>query len=70
MFATDRHRLRARGPWSRATTSKRARLNAMRHVLSLVDYTHKDHEIVGIPDPLIVGPASQVFEHGERPETS
>jgi len=59
-------------PWNvvKSNDKRRARLNAMRHVLSAVDYTHKDHEIVGIPDPLIVGPASQVFEHGERPETS
>jgi hypothetical protein len=27
----------------------------MRHVLSLFDYGDKDHDIVGEPDPLIVG---------------
>jgi polyphosphate kinase len=40
----------------------------MRHVLSLFDYTNKDPEIVGAPDPLIVGPASDLFEDDERPE--
>jgi hypothetical protein len=37
----------------------------MRHVLSLHDYTNKDIELVGSPDPKILGPAAQVLEHGE-----
>ena len=37
---------------------KRARINAMRHVLSKFDYDNKDHEVVGVPDPLIVGRAT------------
>jgi polyphosphate kinase 2 len=58
----------ADAPWTvvKSNDKKRARLEAMRHVLSLFDYTDKDDEIVGRPDPLIVGPASRVFEQGER----
>lgn len=46
-------------PWTvvKSNDKKRARVNAMRHVLSLFDYDGKDHDIVGTPDPLIVGRA-------------
>lgn len=33
-----------------------ARLEAMRYMLSRIEYTHKDPQIVGTPDPLIVAP--------------
>jgi hypothetical protein len=33
----------------------------MRHVLSLFDYENKDHELVGKPDPQIVGRARDVI---------
>jgi polyphosphate kinase 2 (PPK2 family) len=36
---------------------KRARINAMRFVLAKSDYDDKDDEVVGEPDPLIVGRA-------------
>lgn len=54
-------------PWTvvKSNDKKRARLEAMRHVLSLYDYTDKDVELVGSPDPKILGPAAQVLEHGE-----
>jgi polyphosphate kinase len=39
----------------------------MRYVLSQFDYPRRDESIVGVPDPLIVGPASEVYEHGETP---
>jgi polyphosphate kinase len=39
----------------RSNDKKRARLNAMRHFLSQFEYPGKDAEVVGIPDPLIVG---------------
>ena len=44
-------------PWTvvKSNDKKRARLNAMRHVLNLFDYSGKDAEVVGTPDPLIVG---------------
>ena len=54
----------ADAPWVivKSNDKKRARLNAMRHFLSTVDYPDKDHEVVGTPDPLIVGRAAQVLQ--------
>ncbi|WP_374222848.1 polyphosphate kinase 2 [Williamsia sp. CHRR-6] len=51
-------------PWTvvKSNDKKRARVNAMRHVLSLFDYDGKDHEVVGTPDPLIVGRARDLLE--------
>jgi polyphosphate kinase len=46
-------------PWIvvKSNDKKRARINAMRHLLAKLDYDDKDHEVVGEPDPLIVGRA-------------
>jgi polyphosphate kinase 2 len=46
------------GPWTvvRSNDKKRGRLEAMRVVLSQLDYDGKDEAVVGSPDPLIVGP--------------
>ncbi|MGZ5392629.1 MAG: polyphosphate kinase 2 [Mycobacterium sp.] len=46
-------------PWTvvKSNDKKRARVNAMRYVLSKFDYDNKDHEVVSRPDPLIVGRA-------------
>ena len=46
-------------PWTvvKSNDKKRARVNAMRFVLSKFDYDNKDHDVVGRPDPLIVGRA-------------
>jgi polyphosphate kinase len=54
-------------PWTvvKSNDKKRARVEVMKHVLSRFDYEGKNRDIVGTPDPLIVGPASQVFEQGE-----
>ena len=43
-------------PWTiiRSNDKKRARLNAMRYFLSQFEYEHKDHEVVGTPDPKLV----------------
>ncbi|KGM18622.1 MULTISPECIES: polyphosphate kinase 2 [Corynebacterium] len=43
-------------PWItiKSNDKKRARINAMRYVLSKFEYAGKDHEVVGEPDPLIV----------------
>jgi polyphosphate kinase 2 len=56
-------------PWVvvKSNDKKRARLGAMRHVLSLFDYPNRNPAVVEPPDPLIVGPASKVYEHGETP---
>jgi polyphosphate kinase 2 len=58
----------AYAPWTvvKSNDKKRGRLEAMRHVLSLFDYADKDEAVVGVPDPLIVGPAADVYEKGER----
>ncbi|MGD8166899.1 polyphosphate kinase 2 [Herbiconiux sp. P16] len=59
-------------PWTvvKSNDKKRARLEAMRHVLSLFDYAERDAEIVGSPDPLIVGSAERVYESGEKESAS
>jgi polyphosphate kinase 2 len=60
----------ADAPWTvvKSNDKKRARVNALRYVLHTLDYTDKDPALAQAPDPLIVGPASQVFEHGEKPD--
>ncbi len=57
----------ADAPWTvvKSNDKKRARLEAMRHVLNRFPYTGKDLEVVGTPDPLIVGPAATLLEQGE-----
>lgn len=59
-------------PWTviKSNDKKRARLEAMRYVLSQFDYPSKDHEVVGTCDPLIVRSATDVFEEegGSDPE--
>jgi polyphosphate kinase 2 len=58
----------ADAPWTvvKSNDKKRARLEAMRYVLSQLDYEDKDESVVGLPDPLIVGPATYLHEKGER----
>lgn len=53
----------ADAPWVivKSDDKKRARLNCMRHFLSTIDYPGKNHKVIGTPDPLIVGRASQVL---------
>jgi polyphosphate kinase len=57
-----------KAPWTvvKSNDKKRARIGALRHVLHVLDYDDKDKKVVGVPDPLIVGPASRVFESEER----
>ena len=56
-------------PWTvvKSNDKKRARLEAMRHVLHSVDYPNKDLSVAHAPDSLIVGPAASHFEEGEEP---
>jgi polyphosphate kinase len=58
----------ADAPWTvvKSNDKKRARLEAMRYVLSRVPYQDRDELVVGRPDPLIVGPAPLLHEKGER----
>ncbi len=55
-------------PWTvvKSNDKKRCRLEAMRWVLSKLDYDAKDPDVVGIPDPLIVGSPRDVYEQSER----
>jgi polyphosphate kinase 2 len=45
-------------PWTvvRSNDKKRGRIEALRFVLDRLDYPDKDRQVVGVPDPLIVGP--------------
>ncbi len=55
-------------PWTvvRSNDKKRGRIEAMRWVLANVDYPDKNADIVGTPDPLIVGPPADIYETGEQ----
>jgi polyphosphate kinase len=59
----------AEAPWTviKSDCKKRARLNALRYVLHKLAYTNKDINNIGSVDPLLVGRAHVVYEHGERP---
>ncbi|AJT42800.1 polyphosphate kinase 2 [Psychromicrobium lacuslunae] len=54
-------------PWTvvKSNDKKRARLEAMRHVLARFDYPEKDHDLVGVPDRLIVGAAAELFDSND-----
>jgi polyphosphate kinase len=56
----------ADAPWTvvKSNDKKRARLEALRYLLSRVPYEGRDDKIVGQPDPLIVGPAPLLYESG------
>ena len=59
-FYTDKEH----APWTvvKSNDKKRARLEAMRHILEQFDYEGKDDEIVGKPDRKIIGPPSLLSE--------
>jgi polyphosphate kinase len=67
-FETDT----ADAPWTviKSDCKKRARLNAMRYVLSKLPYTSKDPKAIGKIDSLIVGRAHVVYERGEKTATT
>ncbi len=54
----------ADAPWTvvKSNDKRRARLEAMRYVLSMFRYQGRNAELVGEPDPLIVGPAPLLQE--------
>lgn len=58
----------AESPWIviKSDCKKRARLNAMRYVLSKLSYDDKDDTQIGTIDPLIVGRAGALYEKDER----
>ena len=55
-------------PWVviKSDDKKRARINCMRHFLSLIEYPDKNAEVASAPDPLLVGSAAKVIEEAER----
>ncbi len=59
----------ADAPWTivKSDDKKRARLNAMQHLLAQLPYDGKDRSIVTGPDPLIVGASAHVI--GADPRT-
>ena len=59
-------------PWTvvKSNDKKRARLEAMRHVLSLFEYEGKDAAVVGSPDELVVIHDPAIFDAGVRPEAA
>ncbi|MFD7676754.1 polyphosphate kinase 2 [Streptomyces sp. NPDC060187] len=58
-------------PWTvvKSNDKRRARLESMRSLLARIDYTNKDTEAVGTPDPLVIGPADTLLEPGEEDRT-
>jgi polyphosphate kinase 2 len=50
-------------PWTiiNSNEKRRARLGAIRSVLHALDYEHKEHDIVGVPDPRVVRTAHSVL---------
>jgi polyphosphate kinase 2 len=59
----------ADAPWTvvKSNDKKRARLEAIRHVLEKFDYEGKDPEVVGKPDPKIIGPSALLSERPAQP---
>ena len=58
----------ADAPWTvvKSDCKKRARINAMRYLLSQLDYPNRKLDIIQQPDPLIVGSADSIYEMGEH----
>jgi polyphosphate kinase 2 len=58
----------ADAPWTvvKSNDKKRARTEALRYVLRRVPYEGRDEAVVGMPDPLIVGPAPLLYENDEQ----
>jgi len=52
-------------PWTvvKSNDKKRARLEAIKHVLRKFDYDGKDEEVLAKPDKTIIGPPSELSEH-------
>ena len=53
-------------PWTiiKSDDKKRARINAMRHILNLFDYDGKDESVVQVPDPSIVASSTEIYTAG------
>ena len=53
-------------PWTivKSDDKKRARINAMRHLINVMDYKDKDPEVAYEPDPSIVAYSHEVYTAG------
>ncbi len=53
-------------PWTivKSDDKKRARINAMRHLINVMDYKDKDPEVAYVPDPSIVAYSHEVYTAG------
>ena len=62
----------ADAPWTviKSDDKKRARINAIRHILHAIPYDNKDEKVACAPDPLIVGSAADIYEDGEHTQLS
>ena len=51
-------------PWTviNSNEKKRARLEAIRHVVHTLDYPHKDKKVAQAPGPMVVRPAAEVMD--------
>ena len=52
-------------PWTvvKSNDKKRARLEAIKHILLKFDYEGKNEKMIGIPDKALIGPPSVLSEH-------
>ncbi|CAG7845358.1 Polyphosphate:ADP/GDP phosphotransferase [Pseudoclavibacter triregionum] len=59
----------AESPWTvvKSNDKKRARLEAMRYVLSRFDYPQKNTKVAVKPDKKIVGSPRDIYDEGEQP---
>jgi polyphosphate kinase len=64
LFYTDT----ADAPWTivRSDDKRRARLNAIKHVLHLIPYAGKDTETVMAPDSKLCASAASIYETDEK----
>jgi polyphosphate kinase len=55
-------------PWTvvKSNDKKRGRIAALSWVLAGLDYPTKDPDVIGTPDPLVVGPPGEIYEASER----
>jgi polyphosphate kinase 2 (PPK2 family) len=56
-------------PWTvvKSNDKKRARLEAIKHVLRKFDYDGKNEQAIGEPDQALIGPPSALSEHSPAP---
>ncbi|WP_416885701.1 polyphosphate kinase 2 [Marinospirillum sp.] len=59
------HTHKSQAPWTviKSDDKKRARLAAMRQLLSSIPYANRDDEVVAAPDPLLVASAAEVLSN-------